>query len=104
LRDGGWCAVTVGDECDPLTTLHGRRIALQARSRVFACLGSQIGWWVSAVWKQFYERDGSQRKASRNLKRLMSEPGGARRLARAFLMHRRHLMHVLPYLGWFVIQ
>jgi hypothetical protein len=104
LRDGAWCAVPVTDARDPLTALHGRRVALQARSSALAYLGSQIGWWISAVRAQLAERDGSQRKAVRNLRSLMSEPGGARRLARAFLMRRRHLMHLLPYLGWFMIQ
>jgi hypothetical protein len=104
LRDGAWCAVPFTDDRDPLTALHGRRIALQARSRALAYLGSQIGWWISTVRNQVAERDGSQRKAIRNFISLMSEPGGARRIARAFLMRRRHLMHVLPYICWFMIQ
>jgi hypothetical protein len=104
LRDGAWCAVPFTDDRDPLTALHGRRIALQARSSALAFLGSQIGWWISTVRDQMAERDGSQRKAIRNFISLISEPGGARRLARAFLMRRRHLMHLLPYVGWFMIQ
>ena len=104
LRDGAWCALAAIDQRDLLTALQGRRIALQARSSGFAYLGSQIGWWVSAFRSHLDEDDGGQRKAVRNLWRLMSEPGGARRVVRAFLMHRRHLMHLLPYLGWFMIQ
>jgi hypothetical protein len=104
LRDGAWCAVPFTDDRDSLTALHGRRIALQARSRALAYLGSQIGWWISTVRNQVAERDGSQRKAIRNFMSLISEPGGARRIARAFLMRRRHLMHLLPYVGWFMVQ
>ena len=89
---------------DRLVALQGRRIALQARSRPLGCLGAQIGWWVSAFASQIDERDGSERKATRNLKSLMSERGGVRRIARAFLVRREHLLHLWPYLGWFIAQ
>jgi hypothetical protein len=105
LSDGDWCAAPVTERVDPLTALQRRRIALQARSTTLAYLGSQVGWWVSALGTQIQERDGGQRKAIANLKRLIFERGGIRKIARAFLVRREHLMHLLPYLAcliWFI--
>ena len=104
LHDGAWCTLPPTGKLDRLVALQGRRIALQARSRPLGCLGAQIGWWVSAFTSQIDERDGSERKATRNLKSLMSERGGVRRIARAFLVRREHLLHLWPYLGWFIAQ
>ena len=104
LRDGGWCAVAPIDGSDLLTALQERRIALQARSRTLAYLGSEIGWWISALRHQLDKDDGSGRNAVTNFNVPMSETGGAWRIARAFLMRRRHLMHLLPYFGWLMIQ
>lgn len=104
LKDGGWCAVPVTDRIDPLTALQQRRIALQARSTTAAYMGSRIGWWISEFKSQIEERDADQRRAVKNLKRLISERGAVRRMARASLDRRSHLMHVLPHLSWFVAQ
>jgi Uncharacterised nucleotidyltransferase len=92
LNDGIWCAVALTDEIDPLTALQRRRIALQARSRAFAYIGSRVGWWISAFSSQIAERDGGQRKAIKNLKRLISGRDAAGRLARAFLSRRQQLL------------
>ncbi len=102
LNDGGWCAVAVPDRIDPLTSLQGRRITLQARSTMFAYIGSRIGWWIAAFRSQIEQHDGGQRKAIENLRRLIFEPGAVRKLGRAVLIRRRHLMHLLPYLSWFL--
>ena len=104
LNDGGWCTVPVTDRIDPLTALQGRRIALQARSRTFAYIGSRIGWWVSAFTSQIDEPDGGERKATSNLKSLISERGAIRRIARAFLSPPGAPAHLLPGFGWFIAQ
>jgi hypothetical protein len=105
LSDGAWCAVPMTERIGPLTALQRRRIALQAHSPTLSYIGSGVGWWVSTLRSQIQERDGDQRKAIVNLKRLIFERGGIRKMARAFLVRREHLMHLLPYLAcliWFV--
>jgi hypothetical protein len=104
LSDGGWCAVPLADDVDPLTALQQRRIALQARSTAFGYISSRVGWWISAFSSQVEESDGGERKGINNLKRLISERGAVARMARSFMSRRRHLMHVLPYLSWFSSQ
>ena len=102
LNDGGWCAVALPDGIDPLTSPAGAPVTLQARSTMFAYIGSRIGWWIAAFRSQIEQHDGGQRKAIENLRRLIFEPGAVRKLARAVLIRRRHLMHLLPYLSWFL--
>ena len=104
LNDGGLCAVPVPGRIDPLIGLQRRRIALQARSTTFGYIGSRAGWWVSAFRSQIVERDGGERRAIKNLKRMIFEGGAVGRLARAFLHRGRHLVHVLPHLSWFGAQ
>jgi hypothetical protein len=100
----GWCAVPVTARIDPLTALQQRRIALQARSRTCAYIGSRVGWWISAFWSQIEQSDWGERKGIANLKRLISDPGALRRLARAFCDRRQHLMQVWLYLTWLIAQ
>lgn len=101
LNDGGLCAVPVPGPIDPLIALQRRRVALQARSATFGYIGSRAGWWASALRSQIVERDGGERRAIKNLKRMMFEGGAVGRMARAFLHRGRHLVHVLPHLSWF---
>jgi Uncharacterised nucleotidyltransferase len=100
LNDGAWCAIGVPGEIDALTALQGCRVALQARSTMLAYISSRIGWWISAFRSQIAEHQDGQRKAIRNLKRLISGRGAARGIARAFLSRRRQLLHLWPYLLW----
>jgi Uncharacterised nucleotidyltransferase len=104
LNDGAWCTVALPDGIDPLTGLQGCRVALQARSRMLAYIGSRAGWLISVFRSPIEARDGGRRSLIENLKRLIFEPGAVRRLARAVLMRRRHLLHALPYLSWLLIQ
>jgi Uncharacterised nucleotidyltransferase len=104
LNDDGWCAIPVLGRPDRLTRLQQRRIALQARSATFAYFGARIGCWLSAFWNQFEVSDGGQRRAVSNVKRLIHERGAIRRMVSAFGARQRHLLHVLPYLGWFMAQ
>jgi hypothetical protein len=85
LKDGAWGAVPVTGKIDLLTALQRRRIMLQARSRAFDCVGSWAGWCVSEFKSQAQERDAGQLRAIKNLKRLVSERGAIRRMARAFV-------------------
>jgi hypothetical protein len=103
LSDGNLCAAPVTLKIDPLTALQERRIALQARSTSLGYIGSRVGWCVSELKRQIEERDGSQRRAAKNLRKLIFERA-ARRMVRAWLDRQRHLMHVLPYLSWLVAQ
>ncbi len=104
LNDGAWCAAAATDRIDLLTALQRRRIALQARSATSAYIGSRAGWWISAFRSQIEERDGGQPGAIENLRSLIFERGAVRRLARAVLSRRRHLLHLLPYLTWLLAQ
>jgi hypothetical protein len=104
LSDGGWCAVPLADDVDPLTALQQRRIALQARSSAFGYTSSRVGWWISAFNSQIEKSDGGERKGINNLKRLMSERGALGRVARSFMSRRRHLTHALPYVSWLSFQ
>ena len=104
LNDGAWCSVALPDGIDPLTALQGCRVALQARSTVFAYISSRVGWWLSAIRSQIEAQDGGRCRAVENLRRLIFERGAVRRLARAVLTRRRHLLHMLPYLGWLLAQ
>jgi hypothetical protein len=101
LNDGGWCAVPVPERSDWLVALQRRRIALQARSTTFRCIGARAGDWVSAIRSQLVERDDGERRVMKNLKRMLFEAGAAARRARAFLDRGRHVVHVLPHLSWF---
>jgi hypothetical protein len=100
LNDGGLCVAPAPGAIDLTTALQQRRIARQARSATLDYVGSRIGCWVSLFWNQIKERDDGRPRGLQNLKRLISERGSARRLARAFLNRRQHLVHVLPYLAW----
>jgi hypothetical protein len=102
LGDGAWVTVPAIDEIDRLTELQRRRISLQARSTVVDYVGSRAGWCVSEFKSQVRERDAGQPRGIRNLKRLISERGAVRRMARAFWDRQRLLLHASPYLSWFV--
>jgi hypothetical protein len=102
LDDGAWCAVPMTGRIDRLTALQRRRIALQARSATFAYVGSRVGWWISAFSSQTEKSDGGERKGINNLRRLISERGALRRMARALWERQRHLVHVSAYLTWLV--
>jgi hypothetical protein len=104
LNDGAWCAVPPMNATDPLAALQRRRIALQARSAIFDHVGSRVAWGIFELRRQVRERDGCQRRAIKNLRRLIFERGAARRMARAFLERQQHLMHALPHLSWIVAQ
>ena len=101
LEDGGWCAVPVGGRVDPVTALQQRRIALQAQVAALDYIGSRLGWWAAELRSQILERDGSERRAIKNLKRMIFERGAVWTMARAFLDRRQHVLHVLPHLSWF---
>jgi Uncharacterised nucleotidyltransferase len=103
LRDGAWAAVPLAGRVDPLTALQRRRIALQTRSTAFDYVGSRAGWWVSEVKSQIQERDAGQPRGVRNLKRVVSERGAVRRMARAFWDRQRLLLRASPYLSLLVI-
>ena len=102
LNDGAWCAVQVPDKIGPLAALKQRRIALQARSKTFAYIGSRLGWWLSAFGSQLEKSDGGERIGIQNLKRLLSQRGAMGQIIRAFSSRQDHLLHVLPYLTWLV--
>ena len=104
LNDGAWCAVALPDGIDPLTAFQACRVALQDRSTMLAYIGSRIGWWISAIRSQIEAQDGGHCKAVENLRRLIFERGAVQKLTRAVLTRRRHLMHLLPYLGWLLAQ
>jgi hypothetical protein len=91
LDAGAWCAVPLPARPDRLTALQQRRIELQDRSATCAYIGSRLGWWVSAFGSQFEVLDGGQRRAHRNLRRLVHERGGVRQLVRAFVDRQTHL-------------
>jgi hypothetical protein len=91
LDAGGWCAVPVPERTDRLTVLQQHRIELQDRSATAAYVGSRLGWWLSGFTSQFEVLDGGQRRAVRNLRRLVSERGAIRQLARAFVDRQTHL-------------
>lgn len=93
LDAGGWCAVPVPERPDRLMVLQQRRIELQDRSATCAYVGSRVGWWVSTFRSQLEVLDGGQRRAVRNLRRLISERGGIRQLVRAFVDRQTHLTH-----------
>jgi hypothetical protein len=93
LDAGGWCAVPVPERADRLTVLQQRRIELQDRSATAAYVGSRLGWWLSGFTSQLEVLDGGQRRAVRNLRRLIRERGGIRQLVRAFVDRQTHLTH-----------
>lgn len=99
LQDGSLCAPMPGWIDLPIL-LQQRRIALQARSTILGYVGSRAGWWASLIWSQMAKCDGGERRAATNLKRLTSEPGALRRIARAFMDRWWHLAYGLPYLAW----
>ena len=101
LEDGAWCAVPVSGRIDPLIALQRRRIAMQARIGAFDYIGSRVGWWVVELKRQIQERDGGERRAIKNLRRMVSERGALWTMARAVLDRRPHVLHVLPHLSWF---
>ena len=80
LKAGGWCAVPLRTS-DPLTVLQQRRVALQAGRRhpPISARGSAGGSPRSEPDRSV---DGGQRKAIRNLKRLISERGAIREITR----------------------
>jgi hypothetical protein len=82
--------------------LQQRRIALQAHSTAFGYIGSRTGWWLSEFKSQIKERDAGQLRAIKNLKRLISERGAMRRMARAVRDRHRHLTHVFGYFSLLV--
>jgi len=92
LNAGAWCAVPLPGTTDAAAALQQRRIELQDRSATAAYIGSRIGWWISAFRSQFEVLDGGQRRAVRNLSKLICERGAVRRLARAFVDRQTHLM------------
>jgi hypothetical protein len=104
LKAGGWCAVPLPDRADPLTVMQQHRVALQDRSATSAYIGSRLGWWISAFLSQFEALEGGQRRAIRNLRRLIHGRGALREIARAFVDRQTHLMHALPYLTWFLVH
>jgi Uncharacterised nucleotidyltransferase len=104
LAEGGWCTVPNASRIDRLSALQQRRVALQARSRTFAYIGSRLGWWASLFMSQLEESEGGGSKAAKNLKSLWSERGAIRRMARALRQRRQHLVHSVPYLSWLVSQ
>jgi hypothetical protein len=100
LNDDGLGVAPAPGRIDLMTMLQRRRIAVQARSATLAFIGSRIGCWVSLFWNQIKERDDGRPKGVKNLKRLITERGSARKLVRAFLNRQQNLVHVLPYLAW----
>jgi hypothetical protein len=100
LNESGWCAAQVTDKVGALAALQQRRIALQARSTTLAYIGSWAGWLVSEFASQINERDAGERRAIKNLKRLLSERRAIPRMARALWQRRQHLFHVSPFCSW----
>ena len=90
------------DKIGALAALKQRRIALQARSKTLAYIGSRLGWWLSAFGSQLEKSDGGERIGIQNLKRLLSQRGAMGQMIRAFSSRQDHLLHVLPYLTWLV--
>jgi hypothetical protein len=74
---------------------------MQARIGAFDYIGSRVGWWVVELKRQIQERDGGERRAIKNLRRMVSERGALWTMARAVLDRRPHVLHVLPHLSWF---
>jgi hypothetical protein len=95
LNGDGACAVPVPARIDAPTALQRRRIALQARSPMFAQVSLRTGWCVSELKRQIEERDAGQRLVMKNLKRLMFERGAVGRMWRALVHRQRHLAHVM---------
>jgi hypothetical protein len=104
LNAGAWCAAPLPDRTDRLTALQQHRIERQDRSVTCAYVGSRLGWWISAFSSQFEVLEGGERRAIRTLRRLIGGRGGLREIGKAFADRQTHLMHALPYLGWFVIH
>jgi hypothetical protein len=104
LNAGGWSAVPLPERTDPLTLVQQHRIALQDGSATSAYIGSRLGWWISAFLSQFEMLEGGQRRAIRNIRRLIYGRGALREIARAFMDRQTHLMHALPYLSWLMVQ
>ncbi len=82
LDDDALYAVPVPIRIDALTALQRRRIALQARSKLLAWIGSWGGWCASELKRQV-ERVEGQPKAIRNARSLIFERGAGSRMARA---------------------
>jgi Uncharacterised nucleotidyltransferase len=104
LNDGGLCVMPAPGRTDLTTALQQRRIALQARSTISDYIGSRVGCWVSLFWKQIKEGDDGRPKGVQNLKRLITERGSARRMARTLLNRQQNLVQMLPYLAWLAMH
>jgi hypothetical protein len=86
LKGRDLCALPVPGRIGPLTSLHQRRLRLQAQSTTFAYVSSWAVWCVCELRRQVQEHDDTGRpRVIRNAKRLIFGRGAASEMARSLV-------------------